>query len=118
MDLGIFSFLLCYNPPASRKEKSKSQKQAYKAYTKLAEQEEQCKEKMASCETRDVRSRQVMVKCVSLFVCLSVYIPTFVFGCVYVCKLGLVCERASISVNVFANSCLVCLTDLFLIFDN
>ena len=44
---------------ASRREKAKAQKKEYKVYTKLAEQEEQCKEKMASCETRDVRARQV-----------------------------------------------------------
>ena len=42
-----------------KKEKLKAKKKAYKVYEKLGGEEEQCKGKIASCETRDVRARQV-----------------------------------------------------------
>ncbi len=35
------------------------QKKAMKAYERLGEEDEKCKGKLASCETRDVRARQV-----------------------------------------------------------
>ena len=44
---------------ASKKEKVKEQKKQFTAYEKLGEQDERCREQMASCETRDVRARQV-----------------------------------------------------------
>ena len=70
---------LCHTV-ASRREKAKAQKKEYKVYTKLTEQEDQCKQKMASCETRDVRARQVKklcVMCVHVCVCggKSLFIP-------------------------------------------
>ena len=42
-----------------KKEKTLAHKKAMKAYSKLEEEEERCKAQMASCETRDVRARQV-----------------------------------------------------------
>jgi len=44
---------------APKKEKLKAQKKDYKAYERLASQCEECKEKIASFEQRDVRARQV-----------------------------------------------------------
>ena len=50
---------VCASLAAEKKGKLTAQKKAHKLYEKLGEEEEQCKSKLASCETRDVRARQV-----------------------------------------------------------
>ena len=56
----IVTCIVCVSiPPAEKKEKVSDQKKAHKVYEKLSEEEEACKSKLASCETRDVRARQV-----------------------------------------------------------
>lgn len=45
--------------PAAKKEKQKELKRETKAYEKLIEAEEECKQQLSSCEQRDVHARQV-----------------------------------------------------------
>ena len=44
---------------AQKKEKVKTLKKDSKAYDKLVEEDEQCKQQLSSCEQRDVHARQV-----------------------------------------------------------
>ena len=52
----LSSLFLCV---AKTNEAIVAHKKALKAYDKLEEEEERCKTEMASCDTRDVRARQV-----------------------------------------------------------
>ena len=73
--LQLLRFSSSIHLTASRREKVKAQKKEYKLFTKLSEQEEQCKEKMAACETRDVRARQVPLSPPSPSLSLSPSLP-------------------------------------------
>lgn len=48
---------------AHKKEKVKTLKKDSKAYDKLVEEDEQCKQQLSSCEQRDVHARQVSCSC-------------------------------------------------------
>jgi len=63
---------------AKKKELVSALKKASKSYGRLEEEEEQHKSQIASCETRDVRTRQVCT-------CVHVYLYMWVCMCAYVC---------------------------------
>ena len=50
---------MCVCILAKKKESMASMKKASKSYAKLEEEEEQHKAQIASCETKDIRARQV-----------------------------------------------------------
>ncbi len=58
-EVHVASVCVCVTCSAEKKEKVSAQKKAHKLYEKLGEEEEKCKSKLASCETRDIRARQV-----------------------------------------------------------